>query len=336
MQCKNCNIALNRKFKYCPECGQKTTEDLTVKVLFSNTISNYFSVDARFFKSFLPLLYKPGFLASKFVEGKRLTYLHPAQFYLFSSVIFFFLFSFVTREQQEKFDSSVKNTLEQKIDLDSLNSRIDQSDEVSEADKKAVDSLIALNKLKSGKNSGSSKFMNFESEKIDSLIAVNAPESEILKEIGLKENDSKFTKYLYSKMLKLYVKKGSGLLESFYNTIPISLFFLLPLFALILKLLFYKRGPYAYNLVFSFYLFSFFFTLFSIQIGLSFITQTPSWLLAIIWLGIGLYLFLSVLKFYRQGWFMSLLKTSILLFLFLLILLPISVAVMAFVTLMTY
>lgn len=25
MQCKNCDIALNRKFKYCPECGQKTT-----------------------------------------------------------------------------------------------------------------------------------------------------------------------------------------------------------------------------------------------------------------------------------------------------------------------
>lgn len=336
MQCKNCNIALNRKFKYCPECGQKTTEDLTVKVLFSNTISNYFSVDARFFKSFIPLLYKPGFLATKFVEGKRLTYLHPAQFYLFSSVIFFFLFSFVTREQQEKFDSSVKNTFEHEIDLDTLSNRVNQSEWASEAAKKNVDSVVALNKLKSSKNSGSSSFMNFESKKIDSLIAVNAPESEILKEIGLKETDSKFTKYLYSKLLKLYLKKGSGLLESFYNTIPISLFFLLPLFALILKLLFYKKGPYAYNLVFSFYLFSFFFTLFSILIGLSFMSQIPSWLLAIIWLGIGLYIFLSVLKFYQQGWFKSLLKTSILLFLFLLILLPISVTVMAFVTLMTY
>lgn len=335
MQCKNCNIALNRKFKYCPECGQKTTEDLTVKVLFSNTISNYFSVDARFFKSFLPLLYKPGFLATKFVEGKRLTYLHPAQFYLFSSVIFFFLFSFISREQQEKFDSSVKNSFDHAIDLDTLNNRINQSNKVTEAEKKSIDSLIALKKSETVKNP-ESNFLNFESGKIDSLIAVDAPENDILKEIGMKESDSKFTKYIYSKLLKLYVKKGSGLLESFYNTIPISLFFLLPLFAFILKLLFYKRGPFAYNLVFSFYLFSFFFTLFSIVIGINFIIQIPNWLLSFIWLGIGLYLFLSILKFYNQRWIKIFFKTFLLLFLFANILLPISAVVMAFVTLITY
>jgi hypothetical protein len=335
MQCKNCNIALNRKFKYCPECGQKTTEDLTVKVLFSNTISNYFSVDARFFKSFLPLLYKPGFLATKFVEGKRLTYLHPAQFYLFSSVIFFFLFSFISREQQEKFDSSVKNSFDHAIDLDTLNNRINLSDKVTEAEKKSIDSIVALKKSETVKNP-ESNFLNFESGKIDSLIAVDAPENDILKEIGMKESDSKFTKYIYSKLLKLYVKKGSGLLESFYNTIPISLFFLLPLFAFILKLLFYKRGPFAYNLVFSFYLFSFFFTLFSIVIGINFIIQIPNWLLSFIWLGIGLYLFLSILKFYNQRWIKIFFKTFLLLFLFANILLPISAVVMAFVTLITY
>lgn len=335
MQCKNCNIALNRKFKYCPECGQKTTEDLTIKVLFSNTLSNYFSVDARFFKSFLPLLYKPGFLATKFVEGKRLTYLHPAQFYLFSSVIFFFLFSFITREQQEKFDSSVKNSFEHKIDLDTLNNRINLTEKVSEADKKSIDSIVELKKSEAVKNP-ESNFMNFESKKIDSLIAAKAPENDILKEIGLKESDSKFTKYIYTKLLKLYLKKGSGLLESFYNTIPISLFFLLPLFAFILKLLFYKKGPYAYNLVFSFYLFSFFFTLFSIVIGINFIAQIPNWLLTIIWLGLGLYIFLSILKFYKQGWFMITLKTFLLLFLFTIVLLPISLITVAFVTLITY
>lgn len=178
--------------------------------------------------------------------------------------------------------------------------------------------------------------MNFESKKIDSLIAANAPEKDILKEIGLKESDSKFTKYIYTKLLKLYVKKGSGLLESFYNTIPISLFFLLPLFAFILKLLFYKKGPYAYNLVFSFYLFSFFFTLFSIVIGINFITQIPNGLLTIIWLGVGLYIFLSILKFYNQSWIKIIFKTSVLLFMFLLILLPLTIAVMTFVTLMTY
>ena len=99
--CKNCDHLLEEDHRYCPECGQKTDEELTVKVLFNNTISNYFSVDSRFFVSFLPLVFSPGYLASRFVEGKRLKYLHPAQFYLFISVVFFFLLSIETRKQQE-------------------------------------------------------------------------------------------------------------------------------------------------------------------------------------------------------------------------------------------
>ncbi len=49
--CPNCEHELNNADKYCPSCGQKTNDELTINVLFSNTITNYFSVDARFFKS---------------------------------------------------------------------------------------------------------------------------------------------------------------------------------------------------------------------------------------------------------------------------------------------
>ena len=98
INCKNCDQLFEMGFQFCPHCGQKTNDDLTIGVLFYNTISNYFSFDARFFKSFLPLMFKPGYLAKKFLEGKRLLYLHPAQMYLFISVIFFFIISFSTRE----------------------------------------------------------------------------------------------------------------------------------------------------------------------------------------------------------------------------------------------
>ena len=119
--CKNCEQEFARDFKFCPHCGQQTKDDLTVPVLFYNTIANYFSFDARFFKSFFPLLFKPGYLARKFIEGKRLLYLHPAQLYLFISVVFFFLLSVtVVRNQDELLDSSLKNTLNTTKLLDSL------------------------------------------------------------------------------------------------------------------------------------------------------------------------------------------------------------------------
>ncbi len=101
-QCKNCEESFEASFDYCPYCGQETADQLTVGVLFSNTISNYFSIDARFLKSFIPLMTKPGLLARRFVDGKRLSYLHPAQFYLFISVVFFFIFSFTIRKADNK------------------------------------------------------------------------------------------------------------------------------------------------------------------------------------------------------------------------------------------
>ena len=68
--CKNCEESFDPSFDYCPYCGQEATDSLTFSVLFSNTIENYFSIDARFFRSFIPLMIKPGVLARRFVDGK--------------------------------------------------------------------------------------------------------------------------------------------------------------------------------------------------------------------------------------------------------------------------
>ena len=88
INCKNCEKEFEEGFEFCPHCGQKAKDDLTIGVLFYNTISNYFSFDARFLRSFIPLMFRPGYVARRFVEGKRLQYLHPAQYYLFVSVIY--------------------------------------------------------------------------------------------------------------------------------------------------------------------------------------------------------------------------------------------------------
>lgn len=101
-QCKNCEKTIDDSYEYCPYCGQEAVDNLTFGVLFSNTIENYFSIDARFFRSFGTLMFKPGVLARRFVDGKRLKYLHPAQFYLFISVVFFFLFLLVLEKQTMK------------------------------------------------------------------------------------------------------------------------------------------------------------------------------------------------------------------------------------------
>ena len=249
--CKNCERSFDEAYEFCPHCGQKDKDDLTLGVLFYNTISNYFSFDARFFKSFVPLLFKPGYLASKFIEGKRLLYLHPAQMYLFIAVVFFFLFSFNANKQAEEIDRDLSEAFNKIDNIDSLSveeikekqvkDSIEREEARSELKKNAfltgmtekqIDSLVDDKEFNLKKNN-----ISLAGTEVDSLLRINAPDSEILKSMGLKDEDGAFKRRLYKQTLKfLKSKKGGSVLLAFYDTAPIAMFFILPIFALILKL----------------------------------------------------------------------------------------------------
>ncbi|MBN4047264.1 DUF3667 domain-containing protein, partial [bacterium AH-315-P13] len=211
--CKNCEENYEEGFEFCPHCGQKTNEDLTVGVLFYNTISNYFSFDARFFKSFIPLMFKPGILAKRFIEGKRLLYLHPAQLYLFISVVFFFLYSFKVRTVSQEIDKVL-----QKIDIKSTDSTSVLNNTAvfdSIAAKKLTESLKEnqvftgmkdedIQKLDSIINTSANQdkinkslSFDFSQKKIDSLIASGASDEVILKEMGMNDDAGFISRKFY-------------------------------------------------------------------------------------------------------------------------------------------
>ena len=342
VNCQNCEEPYEKGFQFCPNCGQKTNEDLTIGVLFYNTISNYFSFDARFLKSFIPLMFKPGYLASKFLEGKRLLYLHPAQMYLFISVLFFFIISFSTRElvqEADKINEKVANSEELNLiqndnsnkSLDSL--RIEKmlkplkenKDKLGlkDEDFNITDSIIKANNVGS-KDIGNSWLFN--KAKIDSLVATGADKSIIYKEMGMADDAGFFEKRFYANMVNLVEGKGAGaILQAFFDSIPISMFFLLPFFALILKVFYFNKGRYVYHLVFSFYYFSFLFTVFSILFATNrFVIDIPDWIDWLVALSTYFYFLIALIRFYKQGWFLSFIKSGIISFIFLLMVIPLA------------
>ena len=359
--CKNCENQFKESFKFCPHCGQQAKDELTVKVLFYNTISNYFSFDARFFKSFLPLLFKPGYLASRFIEGKRLLYLHPAQMYLFIAVVFFFLFSFIQRSQVQSLDKKLAESVKNDNILDSItDEHIKDSIQLVQVAKQKVEDSIARAELRETlkdnkflhdfseeqmdslvnaddfRNNGMANF-SLASKAVDSLIALDAPDAVLYKEMGMKEDAGVFTRRLYRQALKLYKsRKGGSILQTFYDTIPIAMFFLLPIFAFILKILYRKHGLYAHHLVFSFYFFSFLFTVFSLILGVNFIWDIPDWIDWLIVLSTFFYLYLALKRFYQQGWFKTFIKASTTSFLFLLFVAPLTVVILGVFAFMFY
>ncbi|MBU3822321.1 DUF3667 domain-containing protein [Flavobacteriaceae bacterium XHP0103] len=326
--CKNCERRFFADFNYCPYCGQNHKEELTLGVLFSNTISNYFSVDARFFKSFWPLMAKPGYLAKRFLEGKRLLYLHPAQMYLFISVVFFFFLSFIAREQERKIDQEIQKKYKQiaivkdsikNQKLDTINASnmmsasLDYNKDlgVNISEQKTLDSLVNLRAKNPNETSGWSLFD--DDIKVDSLLLAGQSDEAILREMGVKDTDSYLRKRLYVQVLKFHKSRsGSSFVEAFYDSLPIAMFILLPFFALILKLLYFKKGSYAHHLVFSFYFFSYLFVVFALLVLASLIWPGfPGWLLTLIIFSVFFYLMIALKKFYNQSWFVSCVKTCL-------------------------
>lgn len=331
--CKNCENKFKDNFKFCPHCGQQKIEKLTVGILFYNTLSNYLSFDARFFKSFFPLIFKPGYLASKFIKGKRLLYLHPAKMYLFISVIFFFLFSFIQKKHVKGLDKAIENSMELNIGNEKRNytkdsityvryqNTLKKNKFIPGSIKKKIDSIANPKK----KEDYALVKMDYDVQVIDSLIRIKADEEVIYKALG-KNGNGWFEKRFYEQFLRFYKsKKGGSILQTFYNEIPIAMFFLLPIFAFILNMLFRKKGGYSHHLVFSFYFFAFIFLVFSFIIGINFIWNIPNWIDWVLVLSTFIYFLIALKKFYREDNIKTIFKAGLTAFIFSALIIPMTV-----------
>lgn len=344
-QCKNCEKSFDGSFDFCPFCGQETADNLTFGILFSNTISNYFSIDARFFKSFVTLMLKPGVIARRFVDGKRLSYLHPAQFYLFISVIFFFIFSFSVRKADYEVTQALQKGFDKEVTLDSL---LMVKDTINlEGAKNMIkespylkgipdEELSVLDSIISAEPDIPNISFGFKRKVLDSLIAINAPLPDKLRAMGLPKDASTMAKRFFEQILRFYEKKGDGILSALYDTIPIAMFFMLPLFALLLKIVYWRRGTFAHHMVFSFYFFTFLFASFCALILANMLLDIPIWLEVIFFLSFILYLMMALRNFYRSSWFGAWLKANMIAFAYLIFIVPIAISGIIIVSFMLY
>ncbi len=88
--CLNCNTETVGRF--CHACGQENIEPKeSVGSFFKHFFEDLTHFEGSFFRTMKALLFKPGFLSTAYMVGKRQLYIHPIRFYIFSSFVFFFL-----------------------------------------------------------------------------------------------------------------------------------------------------------------------------------------------------------------------------------------------------
>jgi len=271
-QCLNCDTLLTDR--YCPHCGQKRVGPRqSIGELLSNFVSSFLSFESKFLVTGKYLLFRPGKLAIEFNAGKRERYYHPARMYVFISFVYFFLLNVLPETNPNKRE------------------------------------VVTY----SGQNSD-----NFAMEVFDSSIAgfaTLAQYDSIQNTLPAEERDGFWMRKIREREIHLNERyKGKGrefnnaFIDSFRANVPKIFFILLPLFALLLKLLYVRRDfYYSEHLVFSIYYYNFFFLAGSIML---LIDQLPggdniSWLIG---LWILVYLLLALRKMYNQPWWKTILK----------------------------
>lgn len=304
--CKNCGT--NFSGYYCPNCGQAVKDyDKPISFIFYNFLGDFFAFDTRFFRTLWALVSRPGFLSKEYFEGRRVRYAPPFRIYIFVSFILFLLLqNFTNRGLTTVLDSELDGD---KISLDSTSvavsdSIIQQMGKEIDPDQKAViDSLVAPYVVQD--STGDDK-LNLkidmetfrDSRDLRHLLSKYAGTLEKKLEVETDpERRAELREYIR------YCRSPETAMAQILEYISWAFFLLLPLFAVLLKLIYIRRRQnYMRHLVFSIHIHSFVFLVMMTIVALymSF-SANLNWITAILFFSIPVYFIIAMKKFYGQN-----------------------------------
>ena len=318
--CLNCNAVVHGK--YCSFCGQENVdpqESLWHLILhFFNDITHF---DGKFFSSVKYVVTKPGFLTSEYVRGRRMTYLNPVKFYVFTSFIFFLIiFSFFVKSEDVIEKSEKPVTYTQK-DSAKLFKKL-QLQGVDSAEIKKVMKFYGIDSIQKLAQIGEGEFTIFHiypynnRTEFDSLNKIKKIERSFVERILMEKQFELQEKFENDPRGAKEALKEKGL-----HLIPQVLLLSLPFFALLLLLLYARQQKYYYvsHIIFTIHFYIFVYITIIVILILRELGKLPhlhflDTVSSILWFIFPLYLYKAVRHFYEQRRGKTILKLFILSF----------------------
>lgn len=302
--CLNCKTTLQGN--YCHRCGQPkldTHHDSFLHTMI-HFLGDFVHFDSQIFRTAIPLLFKPGFLVNEYFKGKRARYLSPIKMYVFLSFLFFFVIfglSGFTKGKNvhvnEKPSSAFSDNNKTGSDKSGGYMIWKELSDSLEINKNWKDSLVVLD--------GESYASVEQYDSIQQTLPEHKKDNWILYE--LKTRSLIFKDKILSDERNMFVNE---LIHSFTHNFPKVLFFLLPIFALLLKML-YRKKYYIEHLIFSITFYNFFFLFGSVVLLIGLVPFLENIVNVAYWLLPLLYLYLAMLFVYRQSVFKTAFKFGI-------------------------
>jgi len=332
-RCLNCDAPVG-EHPYCARCGQEhTTPVLGVRDLLHQFADDVLSLDSKIVRTIVPLLIRPGFLTAEYLAGRRARYVRPLRLYLVTSLLYFLAVS--------AFDDAdfVTNTSSGGVRLSTSPSA--DSTGVGAVPEAGPDSLAVATVDDTRNALGRLPFTDpqrrrlarvFEDAGLDSAwVEAAAPDTssgmglEVIPVLGDR----------LARGAERLAALDDEEAEARFNAImlrnlPKAIFILVPVFALVLRLVYVRRKRrYVEHLTFALHVHAFGFLALTPE---TFIDWTP--VAALLGLSLPVYVFVAMRRVYRQGVIKTLLKLLGLIGVYL-TLLVLTIVVLAVGTLLT-
>lgn len=279
LQARQCdNCHTSLQGDFCHQCGQEKKSYIrNVSGVVTEFFGEFSNWDTRVWRTLVPLWFRPGYLSRRYVQGHRVPYVPPLRLYLFTSIIAFLLFAQLMPESVVTVNPANTNA------------------------PLAVDGVTAQ-----------------QAENISGLLSgIN----EGVKKQGPTDNDLMFlsddNKDIFYSKLDAIIANPKLAINKFFSLAPQMMFMLLPLFALLLKLLYIRSERYyTEHLIVALHSHSFILQFSVLYLALQALTavswpwlvQPVEWLATATLIWIPTYLLLCQKFYYQQGWGKTLLK----------------------------
>lgn len=349
--CLNCNDSLDGNENFCPSCGQRNNiNQLSFKLFVDEFFGDMFSYDSRLWGTVIPLILKPGKVAYEFVSGKRKEFVNPFRTYLTVSLIFFLVYGLLNTYDQYvndgtnkkkatfvDFGSGVSDGIKDGLSPTEQDSIINVAlagvkkktkvnvDSILKAEDVNLDSLktdtISLDSIKDKARENSPFFKKMED--FYNYYKENKTHTTAQAFDSLGYENTIWNRFYYDKAqssFHMIEDNAESFNEKIFSGASLAIFFMLPVLALALKLIYIRRKyTYMEHMVFVFYTQAVFFLLL-LMFSIVYYVTSGQELLIFIPIGLfTLYLLFAMKKFYKQGWIKTFFKFVIANFTFMII-----------------
>jgi hypothetical protein len=279
--CANCGDASPGRF--CPACGQeRRTRLISLREMAVDFLDDQLALNSRLPATVFALLLRPGFLTEEYLRGRIARYIRPLRLYLASSVVFFLLLS-VDGSGLMELGLAEGKGVGVRLDADSLG---------------LVEALAAeMPSAAAATSAAPAPGVRLAPPVVDGswVDSINVRSASPTINRLLEQKRAHFRRMTPQEAFR-------EVMAEFREHVPTMMFFLLPVFALLLKLLYARRGRlYVEHFVFALHLHAFAFAAFTVMLlaGNPVVSNVMAcWVL--------LYTFLAMRRVYRQ----PLLKTG--------------------------